>query len=312
MYPFHVIVEAGHECEPEAETVGEPTPVKVSHQDVNVAIEKTMKSLAELDVSDVTSHNDVNSATSCDSGGVPPSSAEDVENRTNADIQRVNTFHDYCAASSSVENAENTVPNSDLVTEGSKGAENMQDGGLEEVADDAVNYDDQWKALWDEHYQEMYWFYYSKYQQFIPTEEGWVPRDEQVEGDGQNVIVTPEQLTESDTVCNVQDTLNIKQNENMEGKDPVNVDVVDQCTAGFSASDNCTKWDTKRTEEDNDVNMKNDGSENAHVGSDSINTDTLSYDCADDAQEPSDGSGGGGKKRSRGNKFKQAGKTKFN
>ena len=128
-----VEIEAGHECEPEAETVGEPTPVKVSHQDVNVAIEKMMKSLAELDVNDVTSHNDVNSATSCDSGGVPPSSAEDVENRTNADIQRVNTFHDYCAASSSVENAENTVPDSDLVTEGSKGAENMQDGGLEEV-----------------------------------------------------------------------------------------------------------------------------------------------------------------------------------
>ena len=139
----------------------EPASVKIpvnlqcppSNHDVNDAIEKTMRSLAELDVSG----NSTSSAFS----------EADAENQTNAEriqnVQRVNAFHDYCA----VENG------TDMDGQMEEDEPRRNEG---EEENSAVNHDAQWKALWDEHYQEMYWYYFSKYQEFIPTEEGWVPR----------------------------------------------------------------------------------------------------------------------------------------
>ena len=187
-----------------------------SDHDVNDAIEKTMKSLAELDVSG----NSTSSAFS----------EADAENQTNAEriqnVQRVNAFHDYCAVQNDAENMDGQMAEVEQWRN-----EDEDDGGN-------ANHDDQWKALWDEHYQEMYWYNYSKYQEYIPTEEGWVPRphpvadnqevhgaeidnndcDEQIEQTTEETGTLPNETVEADDVGDDDDEDNNEPSDGGGGK----------------------------------------------------------------------------------------------
>ncbi len=155
---------SGHDASDSRKTEGDvaaeegcsnTTEVKGCNKSFNEAIEETMKNLAELDVTD---------------GGVVANEA-DAENQMNAEriqnVERVNAFHDYCVS-----------PQWQCEPGGDQEMRHYAEEDFAPSTENETNYDDQWKALWDEHYQEMYWYYYSKYQEFIPTETGWIPREQ--------------------------------------------------------------------------------------------------------------------------------------
>ncbi len=142
---------------------------------VNEAIEKTMQSLTELSVS--SPH---------DGGGAGDA---DEENQNNVQrlltVERVKTFHDYCTPApppqqtqdTFLEDAVDSTEEVERFGENDSMVVNFDPDDVGE-SDEAVSHDEQWKALWDEHYQEQYWHYYSMYQEYIPTAEGWVHRAE--------------------------------------------------------------------------------------------------------------------------------------
>ncbi len=120
---------------------------------VNETIERTMKSLSEMSVGTNSEEN----------------SKADRENQSNEEIEQtahiVHSFHDYCA-SPQRGNPEEPADNGE---EGPGGLQDCGEGNPEcNPEDQEINYDEQWKAFWDEHYQEVYWYYYNKYQEWFP------------------------------------------------------------------------------------------------------------------------------------------------
>ncbi|XP_062607139.1 trimethylguanosine synthase-like [Saccostrea cucullata] len=112
----------------------------------NTAIENVMKERTETEIG---SHN-LDHSTSV------------TENIANQQTEMVNLMHSYSSCGPSHQNESEAVPN---VGEENSGINCWNDGS--ELSQDenyeVENYDVAWQELWNEHYTELYWFYYNQF-----------------------------------------------------------------------------------------------------------------------------------------------------
>ena len=128
------------------------------NSEVNQAIRNTMISITEDQVPDQD----------------PAAAQAETENRLNQESQQsaqmVQHLHDYCTSSTQP----STSTNSQATQACNSNGETKETLG------------DQWQALWDEHYMETYWYYYSQY-------HGWYGVEGNMDGSenisGQECIV---------------------------------------------------------------------------------------------------------------------------
>jgi hypothetical protein len=141
------IGDTGVTCGQNKQEVSEGNPSYVLPQtcnryqeSYNAAIENVMKERAE------TAHSSTNQ------------SASVTENMANQQREMVDLMHNYCSGPPQTNESE-----SFRAGEGNSGIDCENSEVPQEENDDQENYDVAWQELWNEHYTELYWYYYNQF-----------------------------------------------------------------------------------------------------------------------------------------------------